>query len=376
MFKRITFVLLLLAVAAGVGQAQTPRDWIAWLFDPSNGTITQIDQSGANVGTIYLPLGQAFNAYGDEITISPNGRFIAYTAFDNTVPNGIQNRQLFVYDRTIDTTRLAFDLSGAVAADAAGQAFRPVPVAFNEPMQSFAFGFQRDGAWQVVKADLITQSPVATLDSTNAGSVVQENGVPIVLMNGNDYVAFAMFNVETGVMGGTYRWSISSGEVYREAVYTSLWADTLPSTGEVVTPAWNSGTNGSDSIDVFSASMGRFRLHTHTTDIDRAFFIADGAQVLGTTYQAESGEDALLILNRDGSIAAEIVGSLSQILGTPGGFAGTFEINGGVAVARVDTLMDNPYLETIWSGAGNIKLVHVQGVGNAPTQFPPWTPEG
>jgi hypothetical protein len=366
--KKITVVLLILLAAVGMAQAQAARDWIAWLFDPSNGTITQVNKAGSSVGTFYLPLSQAFNAYGDSIAVSPNGRFIAYTAFDSTTPGGAQNQQLFVYDRTIDTTRFVFDLGGASGSSLS---VHPVATAFNEERQNFAFGYVRDGVWQVVMADLITQSVQASLDMATAAGVVQEAGVPVVLYNGGDWIAFIMVN--GGVSGGSYRWSLSGGEVYREAVHNSLSGDTLAATGEVVLPAWNGSTSRYDTIDVFSANLGRFRLSVHTRDISHTYFAADGTQVIGVTSDEATGQDALLVLNRDGSVAAQILGGLGSILGTPTGFVGTFAVNGSVGLARVDTLANDPYLETIWSGPAS-KLVHVQGVGSPPAQLPAWTP--
>ncbi|HRL12430.1 MAG TPA: hypothetical protein PKX07_11165 [Aggregatilineales bacterium] len=368
--KRITIgLLILLWAAVGVAHAQTARDWIAWLYDPTNGTITQVNKAGSSVGTFYLPLSQAFNAYGETIAVSPNGRFIAYTTYDSTTPGGAQNQQLFVYDRTIDTTRFVYDLGGASGS---GLSIQPEAAAFNEERQNFAFGYVRDGVWQVVMADLVTQSVQAMLDAGTSAGVVQESGVPVVRYNGGDWVAFVMVN--NGAAGGAYRWSLAGGEVYREAVYTSLAGDTLVATGEAVMPAWNGSTGRVDTIDVFSASLGRFRLHAHPRDIRQTVFAADGMQVVGVTSDEASGQDALVVLNRDGTVAATILGALNALHGTPTGFIGTFAVNGAVGLARVDTLANDPYLETIWSGAGSTQLVHVQGVGSAPTQLPAWTP--
>lgn len=360
MLKRIGLIAAWLVLAAALmpASAQPPaRDWLAWLFNPADGTITQVSSSGDTLEPIYLPLSQAFNAYGDRVSASANGRYVAYTAFDSTLGPAISNRQYFVYDRTIDSTRFTFPLEGIDALDLEIHAS---PTAFDEMRQQFAFGFAKADSWQIVAASLINGTVIATLDSASAASIT-EGGMPVVMHFDANVVHFLM--VENGTAGGAYRWDIAADALTAEGLVTSLQSDVLPATTEIVTPSAN-------TLNITSTD-GTFAFYTHSAAITEAHFIADGLQVLAET--SKDAQPLLLVLNRDGSIAAEILGALESIRGTPTGFAGMFAANSGSALARVDTVSQDFALKAIWSGGADVQLVHIFGLGgNAPTGFPAW----
>jgi len=358
---RMAAGLLVASVLIVTAQAQQPaRGWLAWLFNPADGTITQVSSSGQATEMIYLPLAQAFNAYGDTVSVSFGGRYVAYTAFDSTLGPQISNRQYFVYDRAIDTTRFSYSLEGVTALDLEIHAS---PYAFDEKRQQVALGYTTADGWQVVAASLINGAVLNTLSAADAVGVVNESGVPIVLGFDANIVYFTLVN--NGAGGGLYAWDIASDSLSVSNAIYSLYSDLLPQTGEVLRPAGN-------AIQVFTPRDGVFTFYQHSAEVRAAYFIADGLQVLAQT--SKDGQDALVVLNRDGTIANEILGTLDDIHGTPSGFAGTFAANSASALARVDTVGADFSLQTVWSGAAGVQLVYIDPVGgSAPVGLPEWS---
>ncbi len=362
MVKQLKLVAALL-IAASVwtsSHAQQPtRDWLAWLFNPADGTITQVSSSGQPAEVFYLPLAQAFNAYGDTVSVSVSGRYVAYTAFDSTLGPQMSNRQYFVYDRAIDASRFSYPLEGVTALDLEVHA---APAAFDEKRQQFAFGYNTADGWQLVAASLINGAVLNTLSAADAAAVVSEGGLPVVLFFDANVAHFRMVN--NGAVSGVYTWDIATNTLSSNGNALTLNGDWLPQTAEVLLPA---GT----AVQVITPRDGLFTFYQHNADVHAAYFIADGLQALAET--SKDGQASLIVLNRDGTVANEILGALEDIHGTPSGFAGLFAANEGSALARVDTVGGDFSLQAIWSGAAGVRLVHIYGVGgNAPVGFPEW----
>lgn len=362
MLKRLGLIAALLIVASvwTASHAQQPtRDWLAWLFNPADGTITPVSSSGQPAESFYLPLAQAFNAYGDTVSVSVSGRYVAYTAFDSTLGPQMSNRQYFVYDRAIDTSRFSYPLEGVTTLDL--EIFAS-PAAFDEKRQQFAFGYSTAEGWHLVAASLINGAVLNTLTAADAAAVVSEGGVPIVLFFDANVAHFRM--VSHGTVSGTYTWDIATNTVNAGGSGLTLNGDWLPQTAELLLPAGM-------ALQVITPRDGLFTFYQHSADIQAAYFIADGLQALAET--SKDGQPALIVLNRDGTVANEILGALEDIHGTPSGFAGLFAANSGSALARVDTVGGDFSLQAVWSGAAGVSLVHIDGVGgNAPVGFPEW----
>ncbi len=97
--------------------------------------------------------------------------------------------------------------------------------------------------------------------------------------------------------------------------------------------------------------------------IQRVLLIENGQRVLAQVYEEASDETVLKIINVDGTVAAELLGALADLQGTPDGFVGLFD-NGGVpAMAYVSTASDTPTPAVIWSADSAIplRLVRVAG---------------
>lgn len=377
MIARLTRCFLLVALAAVFMLtptiAQPPRDWTAWLYTPGDGTITQVAPSGVVAGQLFLPLTPATNLHGPQVLVSSRGRFVAYTAYDST--GAIPGEQLFVYDVRLGSIIYNYELS-------AGDTHRlaPYQTAFDELNNQFAFGYHADDTgWRLVIADLsigVEFDALAQSEAANIGA-----GLPVVLSYDGRRVTFALSPLSGAVNAGTpaYVWDVGTDEVTAVNGALVSMGDLLAATGERVFPTraddLAAAGQGANALVVLARSGERTLVyHDAVAELRSATFIEDGARVLVEMFTPASGTAALRVLNRDGSVAGELVGALSALRGTPDGFTGLFDSPNGSALAYVATTT-TPYAPvTLWSaGAGvSVQFAAVVASGQPPTAFGPW----
>jgi hypothetical protein len=338
------FLLALCMALLTLGaQAQTP--WTAWLYTPSDGSVTRVRATGEIVDAYRLPLSQAFNTYGEAAVASASGWFIAYTAFDSTAP--AQNRQLFVYDTRADIIRFTYDLSGVTALDFELQ---PRPTAFDESAQTFAFGLVREGAWELALADLSSDSvkgggPLLQADSGLAG------GLPTVYHVQGERAFFSLFDLDGAPLAEypLYRWRPTERpELFGVTAHT---AD-LIGAGEWLTPIQDltvmtmsaaTTAQAAPSYNALelrapaSASGERLSLDP-ALSVARAWWIAGGQQVLVAATDLNTGADVFEVLTRDGESVFQFQLGLADIHATPDGVVGLFDQDGGRGLAYLETL--------------------------------------
>lgn len=348
MFKRLLFFVIFFALYSLPIQAQ--GGWSIWLFSDATGTITQVRNDGSIAGSFALPLPQAFNRYGAFAEVSLSGRYVAYTAYDSTTER--PNVQLFVLDRDLSATRFNFDVTDAVVID---DATNNIPVVFDEANQQVAFGFVTEqNGWQVVVGDFATSAPLASL-TANDHPLFEATAdlLPVVQRYDGTHVWFTGYTDGAGT-SPAFRWNIGSGEVVEDAVFTSLLADFDPFSGQVAVVDGN-------AVEIISAQGERATLYTESEGtIQRALFVEFGARVL---IEVRNGETTTLkVLNRDGTTAGEIIGSLDNLTGTPDGFIGFFTTDQGApAVAHVATTAETYAPDTLWTGTQN-ETVSLPGI--------------
>jgi hypothetical protein len=339
------------------------------MFTPDDGSIAQIAPDGVVVGAFYLPLPQAFNAYSAQVVVSPGRRYIAYSAYDSTAAE--RNYQLFVYDVPLGSLILGYDLSDAAFTGfdpATGFGFAPDSAAFDEANAQFAFGILRkDGlGWRVVVGDLTGGTEFTSLSSDSAGAMIAADAVPVVRAYDGQRVRFVMLPPTGAVSGQAYpafAWNIGTGELTTDETFARPDAAHWPPTGErAVAVVREDGaaalrvTANGESFDVYA-----------TTDaaLGAAHFIEDGARVL---VEADAGgERALRVINRDGTLAGELRGTLDSVRGTPDGFLGTFDSAEGRALAYVNTTDSAYNPATLWTaGAGRAATLAFVAASGAP----------
>lgn len=379
MIKRLVFVFMFLSVALSI-QAQPPRDWEAWMYSQTNGTITRINAAGNEIATVYLPLTQAFNTYGPGVNVSQNGRFVAFTAYDSTLD--VPNTQLFVYDSTIDALRFTYGISTTFNVDFYQYASM---LAFDENQERYAFGYVDALGWHIIVVDLVAEQVTATLDASSAGDAISSSTgdmLPVVRQIAGDQIIFTLSDSSGSALRyPAYRWNIETGEIMPDGVFTSLNGDLLEHTGEIILPMLDPeyqvvAEDSANTINVFSPASGINDRFYNDPDrvLNKVVFVQDGLEVLAKAYNPATGEISLKVIKREGEVTGELIGSLDNLRGTPDGFVGTFNTGTGIALAHVSTMQPNYAIETLWTtGDFSTVLVRVRAFGNAPTNLPEWT---
>lgn len=386
----IVAVLALITVALFTPtniSAQGGRAWTAWMYNSADGSIAQVAPDGRIVGALYLPLPQAYNTYGQRVVVSPSGRYVAYSAYDSTAAD--QSSQLFVYDVSLGSILFGYDLSDAQTSgfdSAAGVRLLPDSTAFDEVNGQFAFGYLREGGaeWRVVVGDLANGAEFTSLSSGSASDVVAGNAVPVVRRYDGQRVTFTMVPPGGASVGGVYPafdWNIGTGELTESSGAFAIFGTAiLPATGEVLhvirdeaLPIAEGATT--NAVEVFTPSGESYAFYTDPeANLERAYFVEDGARVLVEVVNRSTDQRSLRVLNRDGTVAGELLGMLANIHGTPSGYVGTFDSAEGLALAYVDTSLNPHAPVTLWTAGGStgVQFAFVAASGGAPTSFGAW----
>lgn len=359
------FILgLFLALISITAQAQS--SWTAWLY-AADGSVVRVSSQGAIIDAYTLPLNPAFNAYGPSALVSPNGRFIAYTTVDTIT--GLGNQQLFVYDTQAGIIRFTYDLTGVDTADLSFVQY-PHSTAFDEGAQTLAFGLVRSGEWELVVANLATESLSGGAPLT-AADVDLEAGdaLPVPeIVNGNAVRFFLMPAGSNFREYPAYLWT--PGQAVSEVGASSPYSAVLPRSGEIATPVHDDTLDSAttpdgaalayNAIDIVRNGRSRF-LHDPNIDIARVWWIGGGSQLLLQGSDQALGAEVLKVYGRDGTLTGQFSGALSDIQGTPEGFVGMFPSGGGLALAHVETGSGTFTPATIWSTAdASVRLIHIQ----------------
>lgn len=357
-------IALLLTTLSGNASAQTA--WTAWLYSPQDGSIIHVNQAGEVTGNFYLPLTQGFNGYGREVVVSASGRYFAYTAYDSTQePTPVQ---LFVYDQLVGTIGLTYDLTGAQAT---GFEFATSSLVIDEEARRIAFGYltANDG-WRVVVGDFATASVVATLEEAES---LAATTLPVVQNLNGSVVTFTAVNYGTNLLPAypALSWNFETNEITSDERYTTLLVDTDAETGQIAAGTVENGDAGAEPDVVLNAVQivstgGQHTLLYSEPDawVQRVIFIEHGARVLVETYNRATDETRLKVLNRDGSVGGELLGSLDQLTGTPDGFVGLFDNGGAPALAYVNTTDGTLSPVTVWSGAAGTAYILIRVAGS------------
>ncbi len=374
MLLMLADMLLMLAGSSLSAQDAPNTGWRVWLYSPLDGSIRIADQNGGIIDGYRLPLSQAFNAYGESVSVSATGRYIAYSAYDSTSESG--SRQLFVYDHILQTTRFGYDISGA---DALSFDYLPTALAFDEPGERFAFAWLDEAqSWRIIVADLTTGTAQAVGEATSAPELVEYaiSHVPVIQQLGGTRVTFTLlpYGTEYRPEYPAFTWDFLAAEVDAEPGYNSLVTDAI-SGGPRVIARFDASLPAAEltgdvprlELNLFEVvnQRGERQWQYNETEgtIEQVKLIENGQRVLAQVYAYAGDERVLKVIGPDGSIAAELLGTLSDIHGTPDGFVGLFD-NGGVpAMAYVNTAEETPSLAVIWSADSAIPLQLVRVAG-------------
>lgn len=357
--KKILLIALLLTMAISTSQAQTP--WSAWLYDSTTGEAWQVNQDGTVLNALTLPTVMAHDVYSDQLTVSPNGERLAYSVYSSDMGT----TQFLVYDVPTDVMIATYTPPDLLLGDAVSIA----PVAFNRLGTAVTYGYLlQSGEWQIIVLDVEANTMIFQLSSSDpmvAGMLGDAPYLmPVPQYYGSAEVNFTMvpYGTEGPLTLDNYRWDLLTNSMTPTLIYTQLYADTLPRSGEVVITAFDERLPNmldslpfpyqTNTVQIYDPdTFGRFPvLANEGWSFSSARFIEGGARVIASAYVIPDDTTIYPIIQRSGAIDGYAPISLDypmNIGGTsdgfvylsnpassgPGGYSSTlYHVNSSVAI--------------------------------------------
>jgi len=159
---RLAGALLLAAFLSlsAVGAQSTTDSWVATLYNPVAGRLTQVGSSGAVLAEWTLPLPPGFDRFPNRVTVAPGGSLFAYVPYNSSTFQGT----LTISDR--ERVIIPFNLPLTVSDSLE---FPGSEWAFNADGSAFALGYLLEGGgWGLIVLNLSTGAVDHTLRSDDA----------------------------------------------------------------------------------------------------------------------------------------------------------------------------------------------------------------
>lgn len=378
-------VLMGLSGLAVQGQA---GGWTAWLYDPADGSLTQVAENGAVVDVFTLPMPLGFDRYPNRAAASADASLFAYVVYNSVTYQGMlvvsqreRQRAAFALPLTLsDTTEFAADAS-----------------LYNESSTALALGYSLDGGgWGLIVLDLTSGSVTATIRSDTPtvallGLPATPGMTPVVRRFAGQTVTFTLAQAGTQDVGQRmgYDWQIDTGDLLANPVYGSLDADTFPLTGEVIfSQADDRLANQAASFPLFQAntlqvydprSGARFPFfNLPDAALQSPRFIQNGELILTDSVDAAE-RYAWLVIRRDGLLVGSLptAVSIDDVRGVPDGFIYTTSayVPGATTLVYVNTRDGLDGGVPVWTSAPN-RVPVIAWVGGqavvAQVAYAPW----
>jgi hypothetical protein len=391
MLKRNLLLILatLLLLPLSLTHAQT-GSWTAWLYTAVEGRMTQVDDTGAVLADVILPLPTGFDRYPQKVAVGHGGSPFAYVAFNSTTFQGA----LVV---TQGASLLAsFNLPLTFADSTEFVADESI---FNENNSALAMGYSLDGGgWGLLVFDLLSGTVAQTIrHDTPTVSVLGLSSnfglTPVPRRFIGREVIFSM--IQAGSDGASeyaaYTWNIDSDAITNNLVYPSLDADIFQPTGEIVMSLPDDRLpNQSDTFTFFQANS----LHVFDPFTGARFpfynapdlflyaphFIQNGELVLVNSTTADGGSNQWTVIGRDGVIVGALPATITinDVAGLGDGFLYTTDAftPGATTLVYVNTRDGLNAGVPIWqSAAGALPVIAWAGdtVVRAQAAYAPWT---
>ncbi|MBL8161994.1 MAG: SH3 domain-containing protein [Anaerolineae bacterium] len=388
--RKVAVMLMVLVVllAAGSAGAQSVG-WSAWLYNPQNGLMTQVSESGDTLDQFALPLAAGTDMYPNKVAVAPSGDVIAYVPYNSSSFQGtllITRRDqiigsLILPNSYIDSLQFAAN-----------------ETVFSADSTLLAYGYAlSDGGWMLHVIDIASGQTIFVLphDEPLVAVLGLSGGVDVTPVPRHvswERVSFNLMSIEAQSLPSfqAYDWNLLDNTLNANPVYASLDADVLLSTGEIVMtlfderlPNQNSAfpffqTNSLQIYDPISG--GRFPFY-NTQDAQLAMprFIQNGERILVDSVDVNQ-RFGWRVLERDGRLVGTLptAVTLTAARGVPDGFVYTTQtfIPDTTTLMAVNTRAGLDAGSPIWtSGLGEI--VELVWAGStlpvAQIALPPWT---
>lgn len=392
MHKAAAMGFIMLFLVLGAAQASASSTWTAWLHDSTHNTMILVGSDSTIQDEIALPGVMAYDAFGKNIAVSPDGRRFAYTI--SSSETGL--RQLLVYDTTLDVTTAIYAPPRLITDSLE---FKATPFIFDETGGSLAYGYSSEDQglvrWEIITLDVLTgkytllssQSPLAL----NSGVENDYALTPTIHLYRDRQVAFTLVKPGEEAMPEHpgYRWDTLNNTLVRDAMFRTISLDILTSTGEFIAPIYapdfpggirSFGTQVPNTLQVFvpgASDLSPF-FQSESAALFNPRFIQHGERIL---YKASPLDDIgesnqWRVIGRDGAAYGTMPQGmdLSGAASVADGFVYINDVGDKPTLYHINTrdgiFTGNP----IWTGeAGQaIALTWVQDIAPAIQAFTPW----
>jgi hypothetical protein len=390
MLKRALPLLLALILALYTAPAYAQDGgWIAWLYDPADGRMTQVDASGTALQDFSLPIPFGFDRYPQKVAVGHGGSPFAYVVFNSTTFQGalvVSQGAELLFNSNLPLT---FSDSTEFIADES---------IFNDDNTALALGYSLDGGgWGLIVFDLITGT--VTYSIRHDTPLVSVLGLPSGFgltpvprrFVGRD-VTFTM--IQSGTEGAaeyeSYTWNIDTSNLTQNLMFPSLDSDMFPPTGEFIMSLPDERLpNDSDNFIFFQANtlhvydpLGGARFpffNAPNLTLSRPHFIQNGELILFDSVDAAQRYQ-WMIVGRDG-VPAGLLPTAATILdleGTGDGFIYTTDTfsRDATTLVYVDTRDGLDAGIPVWtSTVGSFPVIAWVGdtILRAQSSYPAWT---
>ncbi|MGJ3237244.1 MAG: SH3 domain-containing protein [Anaerolineae bacterium] len=340
--KRLLFLVWVLwAIIGQVGAQEAEPPWSVWVYDRTQARAIQVDQDGAVLADVTLPIPAPYLAFdlAPNLAIAPNGERMAY-AVTGTDADGQALSAFLVYDVASDDVLFTYEPPDYALASSLD--FSRVAWNSTGNIVAFAYAFGDDletQAWRIAVFNAIDGRELAELDDkTPFFSAQAENLAPYLLpvlqFYGEATLGFNLIPYQTLQFSAelfSYEWDIITGRVIQTNRAPRITGDTLQSTGESISPITDERTNYDDANAPYTNALHVYRpelgarapfFATRTYDLLRAQFVQNGDQVLVTADDLLTFERSYLLVNRIGVLRGlPALNALDEaFIGTPEGF--------------------------------------------------------
>lgn len=388
--RRISFLLIFLLL---VGQSSAQTDsWSIWLFDMDAGRAVQVDNAGALLNDVILPVPADYLNYtfAPQLGISPDGTRIAYalsgtTADDERISSfmafdTLTNRILFTYDTT-DYALASSLIFSKVAWNSTGN------------ILSFAYATGENlesQAWRIIVLNAIDGRIISELNDSSAYFDAQSDLLapyllPVLQFYGEATLGFNLIPYQSANFASellSYEWDIVTGQVVETNRSPRISGETLPQTGETIAPIVDDRINYDATYNPYTNAIHVYRPETEgrvpffasrTYDILRVNFAQNGNQVLVYAQDLISLERGYLLVNHTGILRnLPMISAINNaVIGTPDGFAYVID-NQTPFLINVST-EDTTFPQTpIWAAPENSRFVPVWATAIEQEEYDAW----
>ncbi len=326
---RLAGALLLAAFLSlsAVGAQSTTDSWVATLYNPVAGRLTQVGSSGAVLAEWTLPLPPGFDRFPNRVTVAPGGSLFAYVPYNSSTFQGT----LTISDR--ERVIIPFNLPLTVSDSLE---FPGSEWAFNADGSAFALGYLLEGGgWGLIVLNLSTGAVDHTLRSDDALlgilGLPTNQVVPVPRRFAGDEITFSLvpYGGDSLSRGDSYLWNLLTNNVTLSPAFPSLDGDTFSLTGEVVISAADDRLpgvaiqNAANSLQAFLPQSGeRFPFFAGAGQaFSRPRFIQNGELILVDSVD-EAQRYAWLVIGRDGQTIGQIpaAAQIDDVRGVGDGF--------------------------------------------------------